>query len=267
MKISIITATYNSEAHLEACLKSIYTQSGDIEHIVIDGGSTDGTLAILDKYRDEISYLISEPDDGISSAFNKGIAQCSGSLVGIVSSDDYLMPGAINKIEEDWKQNGEVDVLYGDVVFDEGTDTKFIVKPDTDLSVIWKRQPLKHASVFVRTEVYQDLGGFDSKWRCAMDYDLILRFYTNQRTFRYLPVALAAVRPGGFSYDNLGKTMRETCQIAESYGASKISSRLNLIRKYLRVQLRALVLTKGFRRVLMVYRKRSSRFEVLPSDK
>ena len=95
-KISIITVCYNSEAHLEECIRSIVTQEYENnEYLVIDGGSKDGTLDIINKYRDKIAYFVSEPDKGISDAFNKGIKAATGDIIGILNSDDYMMPGVL----------------------------------------------------------------------------------------------------------------------------------------------------------------------------
>ena len=124
-KISIITVTLNSERTLEETIKSILSQDyPNIEYLVIDGGSIDGTLEIIDKYASQISYTISEKDKGISDAFNKGIKRATGEIVGIINSDDLLLPGALFKLAECYDKN--VDVYRGNVVvYDENSDSKW----------------------------------------------------------------------------------------------------------------------------------------------
>ena len=100
-KISIITVCYNSEAHIEEALLSVINQSYENkEYLVIDGGSKDGTLNIIEKYKDRIDYFVSEPDKGISDAFNKGIKAATGDIIGILNSDDFMMPNALTKVAE-----------------------------------------------------------------------------------------------------------------------------------------------------------------------
>jgi glycosyltransferase involved in cell wall biosynthesis len=262
MKISIITATFNSERHLERCLESIHSQGGELDHVVIDGGSTDGTLAILERYRGKFSHFVSEPDRGISDAFNKGLRLCSGDVIGIVSSDDYLLPGALDKIRQDWAERGACDVVFGNVIFLDSPEG-VIVRPDASLKSIWSRQPLKHAAMFVARSTYARLGGYSCDWRCAMDYELTLRFYVRGCSFRYLDANLAAVRPGGFSYKNLGRTMKEVCEIAEQYGASVVKTRPLLLAKLVRVYVRQVLISSPcFAPLLRLYRSRNPRFSL-----
>ena len=112
IKISIITVCFNSKKNIEQCIQSVISQDYDnLEYIVIDGGSTDGTLAIVDKYKDKISYFVSEPDKGISDAFNKGIKAATGDLIGIINSDDFMMPEALKKVAAEYEEG--VDVYRG----------------------------------------------------------------------------------------------------------------------------------------------------------
>lgn len=260
VKISIITATFNSGRYLEQCLESIYSQGEEVEHVVIDGGSTDETLSILSRYRDRIGHLISEPDRGISDAFNKGISLCSGDIIGIVSSDDYLLPGALRALRLDWARHGPSDVIFGNIVFlDRWGDV--VVRPDPSLESIWSRQPLKHAAMFIARSAYEKHGRYSCDWRCAMDYELTLRFHVQRCSFRYLDADLAAVRPGGFSYKNLGRTMSEVCKVAERYGASPWRTRPLLLMKLARVYMRQFLISFAcFSPVLRFYRSRSARF-------
>ena len=114
MKISLVTITYNSEKNIEETILSIIQQDyDDIEYIIIDGGSTDNTLKIIEKYRHHIAKLISEPDKGISDAFNKGIELSTGQVVGLINSDDFLQKGSIKALVEFIGRNDGYDVYYG----------------------------------------------------------------------------------------------------------------------------------------------------------
>lgn len=132
-KISIITVCYNSEAHLEEAMLSIINQSyANKEYIVIDGGSKDNTLAIIDKYRDKIDYFVSEPDKGISDAFNKGIKAATGDIIGIINSDDFMMPDALHKVAEQYEEG--VDLYRGyTLVWNEVRNTKKYMYPNHHL--------------------------------------------------------------------------------------------------------------------------------------
>ena len=106
MKISIITISYNSKKTIEDTIRSVVSQKNDdVEYLIIDGKSTDGTLEIVDRYRDQIDVLVSEPDNGVSEAFNKGIRYSKGDVIGIINSDDLLYEGAIEKIQETFSAN------------------------------------------------------------------------------------------------------------------------------------------------------------------
>lgn len=263
VKISVVTPTYNSERHLVECLESIHAQQGaDFEHVVVDGGSRDGTLAILDRYRDRIAQLVSERDDGISDAFNKGIALCRGDVILIVASDDLLLPDALARIAADWGKRGACDVIYGNVLFLDAVNGNAVIRPDRTMGAIWGRQPLKHAAMVVSADAYRRFGAYDKRWRLAMDYELTLRFHLCGASFRYLDAELAAVRPGGASYRNLGRTMREVAQIAETHGANKLKTRCLLAWKICRIYLRSFVLSSRFAApATRLYRRVNTRFK------
>jgi glycosyltransferase involved in cell wall biosynthesis len=114
LKISIITPTFNSEKYLERCIKSIHSQNyNNIEHIIIDGDSNDGTKNIIKKYQNDKTVLISEKDDGIWDAMNKGLKIASGDIVGFLNSDDYYYPNAIKTVVKNFNNNNNIDFLFG----------------------------------------------------------------------------------------------------------------------------------------------------------
>ena len=210
MKISIITATYNSIQHLPDVIKIIRQQPfPNIEYIVIDGGSTDGTIEYL-RQSNLISQLISEPDKGIYDALNKGIQLATGDIIGFLHSDDILASDqTLQNISHVFATASPItgkkpDVVYGDLVFVEQQDTSKIVR-------YWKSQPFKHQllqrgwmpphpTVFMLREVYEKHGFFNINLKCSADYDYILRVFRDKTlTISYLPEVITKMRMGGIS--------------------------------------------------------------------
>lgn len=148
-KISIITVCYNSAKHLEQCIKSVLDQDyPNLEYLVIDGGSTDGTIDIISKYRDKIAYFVSESDNGISDAFNKGIKAATGDIIGIINSDDFMMPNALQKISEYYED--DIDVYRGYcLIWDEKLDSKRKLYPNERFSVPPFGAIICHESSFI----------------------------------------------------------------------------------------------------------------------
>ena len=134
-KISIITVCYNSEAHIEEAILSVINQSYENkEYLVIDGGSKDGTLNIIEKYKDKIDYFVSEPDKGISDAFNKGIKAATGDIIGILNSDDFMMKDALTKVAEQYEVG--VDLYRGfTLVWNEKRNTKSYMYPNHHFAI------------------------------------------------------------------------------------------------------------------------------------
>ena len=127
MKISIITATYNSADTVEDTIKSIVGQTyPNVEYIIVDGGSTDGTLDIVNRYKDRITRVISEKDNGIFDAFNKGIALTTGDIVGILNSDDFYADSSVIQNVADKFKSSSVDTVYGDLVYIDPQDTSIV---------------------------------------------------------------------------------------------------------------------------------------------
>lgn len=197
-KVSIITVVYNGVNTIEQTIKSVFGQTyKNIEYIVIDGGSTDGTQQIIEKHLDKISYYVSEEDEGLYYAMNKGIKKATGEIVGIINSDDWYDINAVKNIVECFC-NSEADLVYGKtvIVAENGTET---VKEVGELQTIWYNAPFLHASVFIKKNIYDKLGVFNVKYKIASDYDLLLRFYVENIKFEYLKKNIAYFRLGGLS--------------------------------------------------------------------
>ena len=205
MKVSIITVCYNSEATIEHTIKSVLGQSyTNIEYILIDGKSTDGTLDIIGKYKNSITTIVSEPDKGMYDAINKGIQLCSGELVAILNADDFyidenVISDVMSKIEEE-----KAESLYADLYYVEEKDTSKVVRNWVSgkynrKSFLYGWMP-PHPSFFVRKRVYDQYGLFNLQLKSAADYELMLRFlYKNNVSTCYLPRPIVRMRIGGMS--------------------------------------------------------------------
>lgn len=215
-KISIITVVYNGEETIERTIQSVINQTyKNIEYIIIDGQSNDGTLEVIDKYRSYIDKVISEPDNGIYDAMNKGIEQASGDIIGIINSDDWYEPDTVEKIVEQF-ENSDFDLIYGNVweIEEDGSRNKNKIY---QLEDIWCGMIIPHPSVFIKTSIYQKWGYFDLSYKLSADFDLMLRLYVHGVKFGYINSVLANYRKGGRSSQNHELTIKEAIQISQKY--------------------------------------------------
>ncbi len=226
MKISIITVVYNNPKVFEA-LDSILSQrleeDDNLELIVIDGGSNDGTVEILEKYRNRIDVLLSEPDDGIYDAMNKGIKVSDGDIIGTLNSDDiYQDEASLSAILQSFKES-DAQIVFGDLVYVRETDPSVIVR-------YWKSRPYTeglfergwmppHPTFFVRKQVYLDHGCFDLRFRLASDFELTMRFLAKAKVLSlYIPRIIVRMRMGGATNNSLINILKGNL---ESYRACK----------------------------------------------
>lgn len=205
MKVSIITAVMNGKGTIRETIESVLGQEyKNIEHIIIDGNSTDGTLEMIAGYKDQIAKTISEPDQGIYDALNKGIRISSGNIIGILHAGDlYAHDRVIERVVEGFeKNNGEG--CYGDLQYVHRNDPNKVIR-------YWKSSPYRdgkfkfgwmppHPTFFVKREIYEKYGVFDKEFRIAGDYELMLRFLERHRiSIFYIPEVLIKMRWGGIS--------------------------------------------------------------------
>ena len=210
--ISIITITYNSKTFLEGAIQSILAQNySNIEYIIVDGVSTDDTLEIIKKYAERDSRIrwSSEPDEGISDAFNKGLECAKGDIVGILNSDDMYVEGTLEAIAEASNNHPDCDVFHGDIVKFQGDVPLFCVTPTDIKKNIWHEMPINHPTTFVTKRAYDRVGNFKTELKVAMDYDLVLRLYINDFKFFYIDKVLAKMRYGGASDEKFLDGLRE----------------------------------------------------------
>lgn len=217
MKISVITICRNLEQGIARTIESVRAQDhAEIEHVIIDGGSTDGTLAILDRYRDRFAVLVSEPDTGIYNAMNKGLARATGDLVHFLNGGDSLVgPSVLSQVAGFAAAHPEGQVFYGGlaVVGTDGTVTPHLpVEPDGALEDL-VTGCLPHQGTFARPVVFRALGGFDETYRLHADHDWFVRvFSTPGVTCLRLPFLVARFELGGAS-GNIAQVHRERCLI------------------------------------------------------
>jgi glycosyltransferase involved in cell wall biosynthesis len=205
LHISVITAVFNRAATLGESLRSVHSQRWpEIEHIVIDGGSTDGSLAILDQHKSRIAKIVSEPDGGLYDALNKGIRQASGDVIGFMHADDeFATPQALARVAQAF-EDPDVGAVYGDLVYVKKNDVSRVVRywragqyQRTQLTQGWMPP---HPTFYVRREVYSRFGGFDTRYRIAADYENMLRILWRGRIkAAYIPEVLVRMRVGGIS--------------------------------------------------------------------
>jgi glycosyltransferase involved in cell wall biosynthesis len=250
--ISIVTIVFNGEKHLEQTIQSVLGQNyPSLQYIIIDGGSTDNSLNIIKKYEKDLYFWISEEDKGISDAFNKGIARATGDIIGIINADDWYEPEAFERIAH---QFSDADVYFGDVQFWRNEQKEFIQKGNFDL--LSREITIIHPTVFVKRAAYETFGGFDLQYRCAMDYDLLLKLKMNQCRFKYIPFTLANMRWGGFSDSSWITGCRETMEIKNKYFPNnKLRHRIYYLKHISAIQMAKTLsqLKLGF--ITRIYRK------------
>ena len=180
--VSIITIVYNGIRQVEQTIASVLGQTYEnIEYIVIDGGSTDGTVEIIKRYQDRIAYWVSEPDNGISDAFNKGINAATGEFVGLLNADDRMSADQV-ALGVQALLNSSADYIFGDLLFHDETGCilyRINGDPDYQRIIDSKMPELCHPTVLARKALYDRIGLFDTRYRYAMDYDWLLRLHRN----------------------------------------------------------------------------------------
>jgi glycosyltransferase involved in cell wall biosynthesis len=209
LKISIITVSYNSKNTIKKTIESVLSQTyPNIEYIMIDGSSSDGTIDIIKSFGNKIHKFISEPDNGIYNAMNKGFKQATGDIVGILNSDDFFYNSTvIEKVAHVFLTAG-IDVVYGDVQFVDPKNINKIVRYYSSKS--FNPQKFKygfmpaHPSFYAKKELFEAWGYYKEDYQIAADYELLIRFlYKNKLKSKYLEMPFVSMRTGGISNKSL----------------------------------------------------------------
>jgi len=223
LKISIITVVWNNAKTIKDAINSVLNQSyKDIEYIVIDGSSTDGTIDIVQSYGDKIKF-ISEKDNGLYDAMNKGIRMATGDVVGILNSDDFYASDKILQIVADEFLKGNIDSVYANLEYIDANDPKRVIR-------YWRSKKYQeglfrsgwhpaHPTFFVKKEIYEKYGVFDLSFKIAADYELMLRFFEKCKiTSSYVDEVFVKMRIGGESNRSIKNIIKANM---ESYKAWK----------------------------------------------
>lgn len=205
MKVSIITVVWNNKDTIKDAIDSVLSQTYEnIEYIIVDGASTDGTIEIVQSYGDKVSKFISEPDKGLYDAMNKGIKLATGDVIGILNSDDfYIDEFVIEKVVKEFEDK-QVDSVYADLVFVKPENLDKVVRyydsstctPENFQYALYPAHP----TFFVKKEFYDKFGVFKTDYKIGADFDLMARFlYTNNISYSYINEPLIKMRVGGVS--------------------------------------------------------------------
>jgi len=208
MKVSIITATFNSGSTVGDTLQSVGRQSyPDIEHLIVDGASTDSTLDIVRSF-DHVAKVVSEKDRGIYDAMNKGIGMAQGDVIGILNSDDVFSNKEVVSKVADLFDREQVDLVYSDLQYVDECDTTQIIRHwkagAYDSQKFYYGWMPPHPTVFIKREVYQEYGVFNTDFRFSADYELLLRFLVRyELKAGYLEGVSVNMRTGGHSNSSM----------------------------------------------------------------
>lgn len=229
-KISIITVTYNSEKYLEECISSIVSQNySDLEYIIIDGGSTDNTLNIINRYKQYISYFVSEPDNGISDAFNKGLKKATGDIIGIINSDDVMFPNVLQKLSQLYED--DIDIYRGYCeICDENLNKIYILHPNQKFHIPPIGAKVCHESSFITKRLYDKIGLYKEHLHFTMDLDLFIRAYRNKDLkSKFIDLCVIKFRKGGASSSSYSKLKDERKRLILENGGTMFDVSVFLI--------------------------------------
>lgn len=239
MKISIITAVYNRAGSIERAVHSVQSQDyPDIEHIVVDGGSTDGTLQKLKTCLGRNAVLVSEPDQGMYDALNKGLRLATGDVIGLLHSDDYFENNHILSDVAAEFLNSSIDAVYGDAAFFSNEAPDRIVRRYSSANfkpsrLGWGWMPA-HTTLFIRRENHQRIGEYKIDYAIAADFDFVCRaFVSNQITYSYIPKVLVKMQTGGLSSAGWNNTIKLNKEVMRACRENNIHTNwLKLLSKY-----------------------------------
>lgn len=239
IKISVVTAVYNRQQTVGQAIESVLSQSHPlVESVVIDGSSTDSTLAVLAPYRPRLGVLVSEPDQGIYDALNKGIRHATGEVVGFLHADDIFENNEVLAKVAAAFEDPSIDAVYGDLVYVRQDNISNVIRywksglfDQADLAKGWMPP---HPSFYVRRSVYERLGGFDTRYRIAADYDTMLRFLAvGKIRTAYIPEVLVRMRAGGISNRSLATIIRKSREDIDVLRRNQVGGVMTLLHKNL----------------------------------
>ena len=233
MKISIITVCYNSDKTIEKTINSVLDQDyKNIEYIVIDGGSQDNTLNIIDNYKSKISYKVSEKDGGIYDGINKGIKRATGDIICLIHANDiFANTNVISKVVSSFKKNPDFKIILADLAFKKDLNDEKILRYYSAKN--FKPWMLKigysppHLSAFFRNEVFRKVGLYQTHFKIAGDFDYFVKcFLKHKLRFNYLEECLIYMSTGGTSSKNIFSYWTSSKEINQSLKSNNIYSNI-----------------------------------------
>ena len=220
--VSIITACLNSESTIQKTIESVLAQTyQNIEYIIIDGGSKDRTVNIISKYRNRICHFISEPDRGVSDAFNKGILLSHGEYIQILNADDYLPQNAIELAMVMLQQHPDMGFVFGDIIRidpESGKEKRILGDHNYQKRIHFTMPRINHPTNFVKKSLYDVYGLYSLRWKLAMDYDWLLRVHKNGVRGYYSGEIVTYMTGNGRSDRNALKAFKEVRNISVCHG-------------------------------------------------
>ena len=234
--VSIVTPSYNQAQFLEETILSVLNQDyPNIEHIIIDGGSTDGSVDIIRKYENRLAYWVSEPDEGQSHAINKGFAKAHGEIFAWLNSDDTYLPGAVRSAVQFLMEHPDVAVVYGDAndIDDNGELIKRRRAEEFNLNRLYERNFIPQPTAFFRRAAFEEVGGLDINFHYRMDRDLWIKMALKKFKMRNIPYAIANMRiyPDIKTMSTSEERWQELLIMGKRYGIETISPEYVLMRR------------------------------------
>jgi glycosyltransferase involved in cell wall biosynthesis len=241
LKISIITVCYNSSKTIEDTIKSVIGQSffENIQYIIIDGGSTDTTLDIISKYRDKIDVVVTEKDNGLYDAMNKGVKIASEDVIGFINSDDIFCDNqAVEKVMKIFCDNSSLDSVYADLYYVSQYNQNVIMRKwisgeQKSFSVGWHPA---HPTLYIKKNIYEKYGLFNLDFKLASDFELMLRIFDKYKiSSYYIPEVFVKMRLGGETNKNLTNIFKQNFECIRAFRLNglKINFTLYIIRRLL----------------------------------
>ena len=239
MKISIITSVYNNKATIKEAIDSVLNQTyNNIEYIIVDGASSDGTVEIIKCYQDRITTFISEKDRGIYDGLNKGINVATGDVIAFLHSDDlYYANDIIQNIVNIFMNNSSIDGVYGDLIYTQKEDTSKVLRywksKDFEEGLLEKGWMPAHPTLFLKRNVYEKYGDFDLDFKIAADYDFMLRVLSAGIKVKYIPRVLYKMRVGGESNKSIKNIMLKSQEDLRALKKNSVGGIVSLLIKNL----------------------------------